>query len=84
VSNAISRGPKKSDKLIAVIPAINVRIMSYDTARAAVTPALNALATLMLLSTMIAIAVGVIAYRSLTRGERAAKGSAFEGFASQL
>jgi spermidine/putrescine transport system permease protein len=60
-----------------------VPIRIYDTARAAVTPALNALATLMLASTLIAVAAGYLVYRWLTRGER--KGSSgLETFAAQL
>ena len=39
----------------------------YNTARAAPTPALNALATLMLVAAMVAIALGFLAYRWLER-----------------
>jgi spermidine/putrescine transport system permease protein len=42
----------------------------YNTARAAPTPALNALATLMLLASFLAVVVGLLAYRWLSRGER--------------
>src|SRR4029079_19464700 len=35
----------------------------YNTARAAPTPALNALATLMLVASLLAVVVGLIAYR---------------------
>ncbi|SHM87385.1 ABC transporter permease [Cryptosporangium aurantiacum] len=42
----------------------------YNTARAAPTPALNALATLMLAASLVAVVVGVVAYRRLTRGEK--------------
>ncbi len=60
-----------------------VSIKIYDTARAAVTPALNALATLMLFSTMIAVGVGFLIYRWLTKGERTAT-SSLDTFAAQL
>ena len=46
----------------------------YSAARAAPTPALNALATLMLLATLLALALAYLLYRFLTRGER--RGSA--------
>lgn len=42
----------------------------YNTARAAPTPALNALATLMLAVSLVAVVIGVLAYRRLTRGEK--------------
>jgi spermidine/putrescine transport system permease protein len=60
-----------------------IPIKIYDAARATVTPALNALATLMLASTLIAIAAGFLVYRYLTRGERR-EGSALDSFAAQM
>lgn len=42
----------------------------YNTARAAPTPALNALATLMLLASFLAVVTGLLAYRWLSRGEK--------------
>ncbi|HEX6678707.1 MAG TPA: ABC transporter permease [Actinomycetes bacterium] len=54
----------------------------YAGARGAPTPALNALATVMLVSSLLAVALGVLVYRRLTRGERGA--SAVADFASQL
>jgi spermidine/putrescine transport system permease protein len=42
----------------------------YAQARAAPTPALNALATLMLLATLLALALAYLAFRATTRGER--------------
>jgi spermidine/putrescine transport system permease protein len=42
----------------------------YNTARAATTPALNALATLMLVATLIAVTLGFLAFRYFTRGEK--------------
>ena len=55
----------------------------YNTARASPTPALNALATIMLFSSLLAIALGFFVYRRLTRGERT-KESTVEGFAAQI
>jgi spermidine/putrescine transport system permease protein len=54
----------------------------YNTARAAPTPALNALATLMLLASVLAVVVGLLAYRRLSRGERDV--SSIESFAGGL
>jgi spermidine/putrescine transport system permease protein len=42
----------------------------YNTARAAPTPALNALATLMLLAATVAVVIGFLIYRWLSRGEK--------------
>ena len=42
----------------------------YNTARAAPTPALNALATLMLLASLVAVVLGLLIYRWLRRGEQ--------------
>jgi spermidine/putrescine transport system permease protein len=46
----------------------------YNTARAAPTPALNALATLLLLTSFLVIAVGYLVVRRLSRGEPEALG----------
>ena len=46
-----------------------VSVKIYNTARAAPTPALNALATLLLLSSIVAVMIGFFVYRFLTRGE---------------
>jgi spermidine/putrescine transport system permease protein len=45
-------------------------IKIYNTARAAPTPALNALATLMLVASLLAVVLGFLAYRWFTRGEK--------------
>lgn len=58
-----------------------VAVKIYNTARGAPTPALNALATLMLLASALAILGGYLGYRFFTRGE--GQGSIGE-FASQL
>jgi spermidine/putrescine transport system permease protein len=48
-----------------------VSVKIYNTARAAPTPALNALATMLLLFSLLAVVVGFLVYRRLTRGEDA-------------
>lgn len=47
-----------------------VSVKVYNTARAAPTPALNALTTLLLVASLLAVTVGFVAYRVLTRGEK--------------
>ena len=51
-----------------------VSVKVYNTARAAPTPALNALTTLLLAASLLAVVVGYFAYRWFTRGEKAARG----------
>lgn len=46
-----------------------VSVKIYNTARAAPTPALNALATLLLLASIMAVLIGFFIYRRMTRGE---------------
>jgi spermidine/putrescine transport system permease protein len=55
----------------------------YNSAHSSRTPALNALATIMLVSSLVAIALGFLVYRRLTRGERSSE-STVEGFAAQM
>jgi spermidine/putrescine transport system permease protein len=54
----------------------------YNTARAAPTPALNAMATLMLLASFLAVVIGILAYKRFTHGEKGASG--LESFAEGL
>jgi spermidine/putrescine transport system permease protein len=54
----------------------------YNTARAAPTPALNALATIMLLASTLAVLAGWLVYRRFTRGEQEPTG--LGAFAGQL
>jgi spermidine/putrescine transport system permease protein len=61
---------------------IPVRI--YSTARGAPTPALNALASIMLFSTVIAVTIGVVLYRTLTKGERGQRSASLRDFAAQI
>jgi spermidine/putrescine transport system permease protein len=51
-----------------------VSVKVYNTARAAPTPALNALTTLLLATSLVAVLVGFLAYRWFTRGEKQARG----------
>src|SRR4029079_3668674 len=57
-----------------------VSVKVYNTARAAPTPALNALTTLLLLASLLAVAGGYYAYRWFTRGE---KGRGIDVFAGE-
>jgi spermidine/putrescine transport system permease protein len=59
-----------------------VAVKIYNTARGAPTPALNALATVLLVSALAAIVLGFIIYRALTRGEGG--GSSIGSFAGQV
>ena len=59
-----------------------VSVKIYNTARAAPTPALNALATLLLLAAVVAIVVGFLAYRWMTRGDDTAD-RGIAGFAGE-
>jgi len=58
-----------------------VSVKIYNTARAAPTPALNALATLLLAATLLAVGMGYLVYRRITRGDRTVSGgiAAFAG-----
>ena len=49
-----------------------VSIKVYNTARAAPTPALNALTTLLLVTALIVVTLGYLGYRWFTRGEKGA------------
>ncbi|GAA2149196.1 ABC transporter permease [Nocardioides koreensis] len=51
-----------------------VSVKVYNTARAAPTPALNALTTLLLATSLLAVMVGFLAYRWFTRGEKDSRG----------
>jgi spermidine/putrescine transport system permease protein len=49
-----------------------VSVKIYNTARAAPTPALNALATLLLVAALAAVVIGFLIYRRMTRGDATA------------
>jgi spermidine/putrescine transport system permease protein len=55
----------------------------YSSARSSPTPALNALASIMLVSSLLAVALGTLVYRRLTRGERHRE-SAVQELAAQV
>jgi spermidine/putrescine transport system permease protein len=50
-----------------------VSVKVYNTARAAPTPALNALTTLLLVASLVTVLVGFLVYRHLTRGEKSTR-----------
>jgi spermidine/putrescine transport system permease protein len=54
-----------------------VAVKIYNTARAAPTPAINALATLVLVASLLAVTAGYLAYRFFSRGERGAGVASF-------
>ncbi|MGZ4427050.1 MAG: ABC transporter permease [Nocardioidaceae bacterium] len=56
-----------------------VSVKIYNSARAAPTPALNALATLVLAVSAVAIVLGYVAYKHFSRGQKEAGVSAFAG-----
>ncbi len=55
-----------------------VSVKMFNTARAAPTPALNAVATLLLVMSLLAVTVGFLGYKFFTKGE---KGSGVDVFA---
>jgi ABC-type spermidine/putrescine transport system permease subunit II len=57
-------------------------VIIYGSSRSSPTPATNAAATLMLISTLTAIGVAVVIYRALTRGQRTKGESAAREFVS--
>lgn len=59
-----------------------VSVKIYNTARAAPTPALNALATLLLVAALVAVTVGYLVYRRMTRGDATA-GKGIAAFAGE-
>jgi spermidine/putrescine transport system permease protein len=58
-----------------------VSVKVYSTARAATTPALNALTTLLLVASLLAVTLGFFAYRWFTRGEK--QGRSLDVFAGE-
>jgi spermidine/putrescine transport system permease protein len=61
-----------------------VSVKIYNTARAAPTPALNALATLLLLAALLAVVIGFVGYRLLTRGDSTHEDRSIGAFAGEL
>jgi spermidine/putrescine transport system permease protein len=60
-----------------------VSVKIYNTARAAPTPALNALATLLLLAAFAAVVVGYLVYRRMTRGDATTADRGLAAFAGE-
>ena len=60
-----------------------VSVKIYNTARAAPTPALNALATLLLLAALAAVVIGYLVYRRMTRGDTTAADRGLAAFAGE-
>jgi spermidine/putrescine transport system permease protein len=61
-----------------------VSVKIYNTARGAPTPALNALATLLLLATLTAVVIGFLVYRYLTRGDTTTKDRGIGAFVGEV
>jgi spermidine/putrescine transport system permease protein len=68
--------------LCAAQPCQTLSMIIYGSSRASPTPAVNAAATLMLVSTLSAIALAVVVYRFLTRGQRRKDESSVREFVS--
>jgi spermidine/putrescine transport system permease protein len=60
-----------------------VSVKIYNTARGAPTPALNALATLLLLAALAAVVIGFLVYRYLTRGDTTTADRGIGAFAGE-
>ena len=61
-----------------------VSVKIYNSARAAPTPALNAMATLLLVAALIAVVLGFAAYRRITRGDDTQADRSIGAFAGEL
>ena len=67
--------------LCAAASCAPISVKVYDAARAAPPPSVNAAVTFMLVATLLAISVGFVAYRRITKAERAGPaGREFIGF----
>ena len=60
-----------------------VSVKIYNTARGAPTPALNALATLLLLAAFTAVAIGFLVYRRMTREDTTTTDRGIGAFAGE-
>ena len=56
----------------------------YNTARAAPTPALNALATILLAAALFVVLIGYVIYRLLTRGDSTSADRSIGAFAGEV
>lgn len=61
-----------------------VTVKIYQSARAAPTPALNAMATLLLLAALLAVAVGYLVYRRMTRADPTQGDRSIGAFAGEV
>ncbi len=61
-----------------------VSVKIYNTARAAPTPALNALATLLLLAALAAVVIGFLVYRYMTRADTTTQDRGIGAFAGEV
>jgi spermidine/putrescine transport system permease protein len=61
-----------------------VSVKIYNTARGAPTPALNALATLLLLAALTAIVIGFLVYRYMTRADTTTRDRGIGAFAGEV
>ena len=61
-----------------------VTVKIYQSARAAPTPALNAMATLLLLAALLAVVIGYLVHRRLTRADLTQNDSTIGAFAGEL
>jgi spermidine/putrescine transport system permease protein len=61
-----------------------VSVKIYTTARAAPTPAVNALATLLLLAALTAVVIGFLVYRYMTRADTTTKDRGIGAFAGEV
>jgi spermidine/putrescine transport system permease protein len=61
-----------------------VTVKIYQSARAAPTPALNAMATLLLLAALLAVVVGYLSYRRLTRADPTQDDRSIGAFAGEV
>ena len=61
-----------------------VSVKIYNTARAAPTPALNALATLLLLAALAAVVIGFLVYRYMTRSDTTTQDRGIGAFAGEV
>lgn len=61
-----------------------VSVKIYNAARAAPTPALNALATLLLLFALVAVVIGFVIYRRMTRSDTTTSDRGISAFAGEM
>ncbi|MFZ0919089.1 MAG: ABC transporter permease [Candidatus Dormiibacterota bacterium] len=70
--------------LSAELSSETMSVKIYNGARSTATPALNALATIMLVISIVAVAIGFFVYRRMTRDDNLGGGAALDQFAAQL